>query len=231
MPSKSGNCSLIDQGGAHIICPHRFYENNYRILRDVKNFVWGNIQSNVYKELRLKSRSSDFGSLDWLITKTSGEGFIGVEIQSNATTGTGGVGRAIMDLLNGSPGRGYGVGANSLDTVKRFMTQFIFKGQLFDGWKMPYAAVIQDRLWDVMVKKFRIRSREVTSYGGETFLFFIYALEGDETSYSLRKTEVRSGRWIDFLFAYAVDPNLLLTRADVDPLIEAKTRKPPILTL
>ena len=234
MPNQSGNCSIIDQKGTHIICPRRFYEDNYRILHEVRDFIWGDSPALVYQELKLKGPSVGygFGSLDWLIIrKGSINDFIGVEFQSNATTGTGGVGRAIRDLLEGSPGRGYGVGANSLDTIKRFMTQFIFKGQLFDDWKMPYVAVIQDRLWKVMENKFRIRSRAVTKYGGETFMFFIYALERDGTAYSLRRIAVRSGRWIDFLFAYAVDTELLPLREDMERLIEAKAKKQPILTL
>lgn len=234
LPDRSGNCSLIDQEGTHIICPHRFYDDGYRILREVKDFVWGDAPAYVHKELKLRGKAADFGfgSLDWLITRRdSGSDFIGVEIQSNATTGTGGVRRAIEHLLDNKPGSGYGVGVNSLDTVKRFMTQFIFKGQIFDDWKMPYVAVIQDRLWDVMVKKFRIRSRAVTTYGGETFLFFIYALEEDGAAYTLRRTAIRSGRWIDFLLAYAVDTELLLARNDVVRRIETKTKEPPILTL
>ena len=234
LPARSGNCSLIDQEGAHVICPHRFYEDSYRILREVKDFVWSDRPAYVHKELKLSEQGADFGfgSLDWLITQRGGgDDFIGVEIQSNATTGTGGVGRAIKNLLADKPGKGYGVGANSLDTVKRFMTQFIFKGQLFDDWKMPYVAVIQDRLWNVMSNKFRIKSRAVTEYGNETFLFFIYTLERNGAAYKLRRTDVRSGRWIDFLFAYAVDTKLLLTRDDVRQRIEMKVKKPPTLTL
>lgn len=231
---RTGNCSLQAKETTHVICPHRFYEDNYRILREVRDFVWGDDTSaHVHKELKLKGKAADFGfgSLDWLITRKDGGGdFIGVEIQSDATNATGGIERAIKDLGKGRPGSGYGVGANSSDTVKRFMTQFIFKGQLFDDWKMPYVAVIQDQLWDVMVSKFRIRSRAVTEYGSETFLFFIYALELDGTAYTLRRTAIRSGRWIDFLFAYAVDAELLLTRDDVEHRIETKTKEPPVLT-
>ena len=233
LPAKSGNCSLVDQKGSHIICPHRFYDDGYRILREVKDFVWGDTPAHMHKEMKLRGKVADFGfgSLDWLITRRDGRsGFIGVEIQSNATTGTGGVGRAIRHLLENNPGRGYGVGINSLDTVKRFMTQFIFKGQLFDKWKMPYVAIMQDRLWDVMSKKFRIRSHTTTEYCGETFLFFIYALEWNGRAYTLQRTAIRSGRWIDFLFAYAVDTDLLPTRNDVERDIKIKTGEPPVLT-
>lgn len=231
---RTGNCSLKAKEDIHIICPHRFYEDNYRILREVRDFIWGDMSAYVHKELKLKGKAADFGfgSLDWLITKKDGgKDFIGVEIQSDATNATGGIGRAINDLLDGNPRRGYGVGPNSSDTVKRFMTQFIFKGQLFDDWKMPYVAVIQKPLWDAMIGKFRIKHRTTTEYGGETFLFFIYDLERDGSTYTLRRTAIESGRWIDFLFAYAVDTSLLLTRGEVDRLIETKMSGPPVLTL
>ena len=230
---RTGNCSIHAKENTHIICPHRFYEDNYRILREVRDFVWGDTPAHVHKELKLKGKGADFGfgSLDWLIIRSDGgSDFIGVEIQSDATNATGGIGRAIKDLMEGKPGSGYGVGANSSDTVKRFMTQFIFKGQLFDDWKMPYVAVIQKPLWDAMVGKFRIKHRTTTEYRGETFLFFIYDLEQDGSTYTLRRTTIESGRWIDFLFAYAVDTSLLLTRGDVDRLVETKMKGPPVLT-
>lgn len=236
LPRRSGNCSLKDNDGRHIICPHRFYEDNYRVLREVRDFVWGeDVPACVYKEMKLTAKvpraSFGFGSLDWIMTKQGTEtDFIGIEIQSNATTGTGGVGQAIKDLLAGTPKDRYGVGANSLDAVKRFMTQFIFKGQLFDDWKMPYVVVIQDRLWDEMSKKFRIRTRTVDRYDGEIFLFFIYDLAQDGGHYTLRRTSVKSSRWIDFLFAYAVDANMLLSRADSRRLIESKAKELPALT-
>lgn len=240
LPTRSGNCSLVDDGGAHIICPHRFYEDNHRVLREVKDFIWGSeLPAKVYKEIKLgyseKFTDSDkfgFGTLDWLLINDKDKGdFIGVEIQSNATTGTGGIGRAINDLMVGRPGEGYGVGTNTFDTVKRFMTQFIFKGQLFDNWKMPFVAVIQDRLWNSMVSKFRIRTHRVDNYSNQTFLFFIYTMEVRNGSYALCLADVQAGRWIDFLLAYAVDPELLIGIDYMQRIINNRIKKPPELTL
>ncbi len=234
---RSGNCSLFIKDMGHIICPYRFYEDNYKVLKDVKNFVWGNDTSALaHDELKLtmggKNEGHNFGSLDWLITKNDNSGdFIGVEIQANSTTGTGAVTEAIKDLNTNKIKENYTVALNSLDTIKKFMTQFIFKGQLFDDWKMPYVAIIQDHLWDQLMSRFRIRAREVTEYHAETFMFFVYKFERTTDRYQLVLDKVMSTRWIDFLFAYSVDPDNLISYESVIELINKKTSKVEGLTL
>ena len=109
-----------------------------------------------------------------------------------------------------------------------------FKGQLFDDWKRPYCAVIQDELWDKFIKKFRIRYKEIKLFTTETFLFFVYSLEFDSSTnrYKLGNPKIYSTRWIDLLFSFSVESDLLIDLDDIRKRIENKiSRNSPIITL
>jgi hypothetical protein len=55
---RYGNCSAQAGDAKRIICPRRFYAGNYRILKDIKEFIWqDNITVNCYDELKIKSRT------------------------------------------------------------------------------------------------------------------------------------------------------------------------------
>ena len=192
----TGNCSLEAGGTGHVICPHRFYYENFNILKEIKEFIWGpDVSAEAYDETKLNKKSVEqdfkFGNLDWLLVRTDGDRrFIGVEVQANNTSNTGSVQDAIRDLVDGTIRDNYSVSTNTLDSVKKFTTQFIFKGQLFDDWKMPYVAVLQDTLWTYLTDKFKIRSRRIDKFSDQTFLFFIYRLQKalmDGTPWSVLK--------------------------------------------
>lgn len=181
---KYGNCSAKVGHYKRIICPRRFYENNFKILKDIKNFIWQNGDTvDCYDELGVNIRTAEgdsfhYGNLDWiLVNQEKTSDFCGVEIQTDSTTGTGQFKTGIDDLLSGKLSESYAFGLNTLASFKGFLPQFIFKGQLFDDWKRPYCAVIQDELWDKFIKKFRIRYKEIKRFTTETFLFFVYSLE------------------------------------------------------
>lgn len=235
--AKSGNCTLAKGDENHIICPHRFYEDNFRILDEVSRFVWNHpfIDTERYDELKLSKKTDDdefaFGTLDWLLVHPDKKKFCGIEVQANNTTGTGGISDSILAMLNGAPDFYCKASTNTLDSIKKFVTQFIFKGQLFDDWKMPYVAIIQDTLWASLTEKFKIRSRRIEKYNDETFLFFTYKLVKQKGKYVLKKDQIRSGRWIDFLISYSVDTEILLTREDMYSLIAEKRKRPRRFTV
>lgn len=238
---RYGNCSAQAGDAKRIICPRRFYEGNYRILKDIKEFIWqDNITVNCYDELKIKSRtidneSFDYGSLDWiLVNRNNNSDFCGVEIQTDATTGTGEFKRGIEEFLNNNLADSYQFGLNTLASFKGFLPQFIFKGQLFDDWKRPYCAVMQDELWVKFKEKFRIRYREISSYTTETFLFFVYSLEFDTQNnrYKIGNYKVYASRWIDLLFSFSVESKLLLDLNDIKSHIERKIeRYSPIISI
>ena len=134
--------------------------------------------------------------------------------------------KAIDDLKEGRPLRDdYRFGFNTLDTFKTFLTQMIFKGQIFDSLKMPYVAILQDEVWETFTKKFRVRSARIQEYNNETFLFFIYKFVEHGGTYRLERDCVRTLRWVEFLFAYAVDPCLLLNMRQMRAIIDRKKKK------
>ena len=151
--------------------------------------------------------------------------FIGVEVQSDSSTSSGGILEAIEDLKSGHPLKeDYKFGFNTLDTFKTFLTQMIFKGQIFDSLKIPYVVILQDEVWEIFTKKFRVRSAEIHEYNNETFLFFIYKFVERDGTYKLENDCIRTLRWVEFLFAYAVDPNLLLNMTQMQAIIDKKMK-------
>jgi len=239
---KYGNCTVKVGQSKRIICPRRFYEDNFRILRDIKNFIFPNINSpiNCYDEIRISKETTDrdrftYGNLDWiLINSNNPNDFCGVEIQTDATTGTGKIKEGIEDLLNGTLRSHYNFGLNTLASFKGFLPQFIFKGQLFDDWKKPYCAIIQDELWEKFKNKFRIRHKEITSYSTETFLFFVYFLEysDDDNRYHIGQYKIFASRWIDLLFSFSVESELLINLSEIqDIIIRRINSRPSTITL
>jgi len=237
---RYGNCSAKAGDNKRIICPRRFYENNYEILKDIKDFIWKNGDTiDCYDELGINKKTSDgdsfhFGNLDWiLVNRTNKNDFCGIEIQTDSTTGTGQFKTGIEDLLKDELKDNYRFGLNTLASFKGFLPQFIFKGQLFDDWKQPYCAVMQDELWEKFVKKFRIRFKEITTFTTETFLFFVYNLVFDQTlsKYKIGKPKIYATRWIDLLFSFSVESELLLDLNDIKTRIENKiNRNNPVVT-
>ena len=231
-PNKTGSCSLQRGNTTRIICPHRFYEEDYHVLSDVRDFIWGpDATARAYKEIGLSSATADgrftFGNLDWVITNGSDSSkFIGVEVQADGSTSSGGILEAIEDLKAGRPLRDdYKFGFNTLDTFKTFLTQMIFKGQIFDGLKMPYVAILQDEVWDMFNRKFRVRSAKIQEYSNETFLFFTYRFVERNGAYRLERDCVRTLRWVELLFAYAVDPALLVDMKRMRSIIDVRMDK------
>ncbi len=237
---RYGNCSAKVGEYKRIICPRRFYENHFQILKDIKEFIWKpGTEVDCYDELGIQIKTDDgdsfhYGNLDWLLINHQNQNdFCGIEIQTDATTGTGAFRTGISDLQNDSLKNNYGFGLNTLASFKGFLPQFIFKGQLFDDWKKPYCAVIQDELWNKFIRKFRIRYKEISTYSTETFLFFVYKLELNEqgSAYVIKKDRIFSSRWIDLLFSFSVENELLINLAGIRERIDRKiSNNQPVIT-
>jgi len=238
---RYGNCSAQVGTQKRIICPRRFYEYNFKVLKDIKRFIWGAHPSvKCYDELGVQITTAEgdkfhYGNLDWILVRDIDKNdFCGIEIQTDATTGTGAFKTAIADLAKGQLEQSYSFGLNTLASFKGFLPQFIFKGQLFDDWKRPYCAVIQDELWLKFIKKFRVRFREISSYKTETFIFFVYSLllNPSNNKYYLSPPKIYSMRWIDLLFSFSVESDLLIDLAGIKNRIQQKIlAKSPIITI
>jgi len=238
--NKYGNCSVRTGDQQRIICPRRFYENDYRVIKDIKEFVWGNNEAiDCYAEFRLEKQVENdrfhYGNLDWLlVNQNDPTDFCAIEVQTDCTTGTGGIAQGINDLLSNNLRSNYNFGLNTLASFKGFLPQFIFKGQLFDDWKKPYIAVMQDELWAKFISKFRIRFGEITEYSTETFVFFIYSLKYDEARnvYFLGDLKMYSSRWIDLLLSFSVESQLLIGyNLMCEKIAQRKSTTNPVLTI
>lgn len=240
-PIRYGSCIAKVGTNKRIICPRRFYQGNYKVLRDIRDFIWGDKPAKAYDEVGFQKETQEgdkfyYGNMDWIIVPqgdNKDSEFIGVEIQADSTTGTGKFKEGIDDLLSNSLQEHYAFGLNTLASFKGFLPQFIFKGQLFDDWKKPYVAVIQDELWNAFKSKFRIRYREITDYSTETFLFFVYKIELNSITnrYEIQLSNIYTSRWIDFLFAFAVENELLINYDEALSKIRRKiSRSHPKIT-
>lgn len=155
--APSGGCSIKPVTSAPVIvCPIRLYANDYRILQEVSDSVFGkgmSLRSAVPAsghaktgksvavfgrgwggELRLPARGGHGGYfIDWILAKLDHNGslndFVAVEVQSIDTTGSY---RTERDTyLRGNTFSGVSsVGLNWENVYKRILPQLIYKGHV-----------------------------------------------------------------------------------------------------
>jgi len=151
-----GVCTVLYNRRPIIICPQRFYYNNYHLLKTVGEDFLGS-SPELIPEVTIKG----FGNVDWIAYVKREDGdidFVGIEIQADSTTSTGKLVKAFSDFLKMGrfAQRSYNFGMNTYNTVKLSYTQLLNKGQIFQEWKVPYIWIIQDVLFDYILDKFNL---------------------------------------------------------------------------
>lgn len=205
----TGACVASHLGKPHIICPNRFYENDFSILWDALRLSLGhNIKAVLVPEIDLKKKGmrKKIGRLDWSGVKLGSNGeidnFIGIEVVSNQTTGK------LTDALAEFSRAGrfsktkYNFSLNTYMQVKTFFTQCLTKGHLFDEWSKKYVWIMQDFLYEDWVTRFNLQLKKGVNNGN--FIFFVCSLifNDKEGKYQLKLKEVYSATYKQLLEAY-----------------------------
>ena len=162
-----GVCSAEHNGRVHAICPHRFEEHGSiegvsRVLEDIALHYFGNFNNTVvFSEIRLPN----VGNIDYVLVrhkpmKSEVEDFVSVEFQADSTTSTGGLVQGIRDFFQGHDlqDQSYKFGMNTYDSIKRFLTQLMNKGIVYETWDTKCYWVIQEYIYTNLVSRYGFKT-------------------------------------------------------------------------
>lgn len=177
------------------ICPKRLLQDK-TIFINVANHVFGGIDNVLlFSEVRLKR----IGTFDFVLVKHKPisneiEDFCVVEYQTDSTTGTGKLVKAIEDYITGEDitKESYAFGMNTYNTIKLAFVQMLNKGQVFEVWNKKIIWVVQGYVYKNMVDRFRLQDMKYNEE--DAILFFIYDIDysSNPNNYQLTLEEVKS---------------------------------------
>lgn len=202
-----GVCSVNYSEAKPIICPHRFLQNN-KVFKDISKEVFGTTNNVLlFSEVYL----SNVGSFDFVLVKHKPisdkiDDFCIVEFQSDSTTGTGELVKALNDFMKGLDvlENKYKFGMNTYNTIKLSYIQMLIKGQVMEKWNKNIVWVMQKFVYDNMVKRFKLidldyKQQEYTKY-------FIYDLKPNKGIYNLQLVDKTSTTVSNLLRAFTHQP-------------------------
>jgi hypothetical protein len=207
----TGSCTVSHLGKPHIICPQRFYEDDFCALWEAIRLAFGSgIEAVLVPEVNLRKEGrKKFGRVDWIGIKLGSDekidDFIGIEVMANQTTSTGELTDALKEFnKTGKFSKThYGYGLNTYMQIKTFFTQCLAKGRIFNKWSKKYVWIMQDVLFEDWTTRFNLKLKEGTD--GGNFIFMVQALSYDEKigRYRLKQEKIYSTTYEQLLEAYA----------------------------
>jgi hypothetical protein len=150
-----GACAVGYGGKAVLICPHRFIANE-RIFHDALSLLKPG--DTTTRLVFVPEISIPGGSIDYFLVALAAEqeviDFVGLEIQTLDTTGTGGIWSARQDLLQGVFAEHYAYGMNWKMTAKTILIQLHHKASAFEAIGKRLALVLQAEFFDYLRRQF-----------------------------------------------------------------------------
>jgi len=202
-----GVCSVNHSKTKPIICPHRFLENNI-VFQDASKAVFGTTNNVLlFSEVNL----SNVGSFDFVLVKhkpisSKIDDFCIVEFQSDSTTGTGELVRALKDFMKGIDvlENKYKFGMNTYNTIKLSYIQMLIKGQVMEKWNKNIIWIMQKFVYDNMVKRFKLIDLDYKQQ--DNTKYFIYDLKPNKGIYNLKLIDKTSTTVSNLLRAFTHQP-------------------------
>ena len=189
----SGHCTVSHLGNPHVICPQRFYEDNFRLLKEARNLLLGS--EGTFKLLHEVGLPENRGRVDWIILKLqdfgSIEDFIGLEIQADQTTYTGKLTQALVEYQEkGTFSKNYyGYGLNTKNQIKTsLLSQNFDEAPLFESWNKKLVWILQDIMFDNFTERYNYNFKQNDL--SNSIVFLAYKLEfSDKTKrYHFKQT-------------------------------------------
>lgn len=150
-----GACTVGYSGNAMMICPHRFIADNV-IFRDAIPLLTKKGPGS--RLVFVPEISVPGGSIDYFVVALSATqqvlDFVGLEIQTMDTTGTGGIWEARQDLLRGWAGERYSYGMNWKMTAKTILIQLHHKASAFETIGKHLVIAIQTEFFNYLRNQF-----------------------------------------------------------------------------
>jgi hypothetical protein len=193
-----GVCSVLHVGKPHVICPERIADAE--ILDWIAQKVLGK-QTGYYllKEVSL----GRIGKLDFVVVEMENDSiskFFGIERVALDTTNTGQIVNAVDDFFKGEMKESYNYGINWKNVIKRTIPQIIAKGDVFEAWNAYIVWIVQDVLYDYLVKNYGLHLQDGFPEKPSTVLF-IRSLSYDTKSMTYvfdPSPSVKSGSFANF---------------------------------
>ncbi len=207
VPYPMGICSANHTIAKAIICPHRFLESK-TVFTDICHTMFGDTNNVLlFSEVRLEN----VGSFDFVLVKhhpisNKMADFCIVELQSDSTTGTGGLVEAMQDFMANKDitEQRYKFGLNTYNTIKLSYTQMLIKGQVMEKWGKQIFWVMQKYVFDNMVERFRLNSMD---YNPQTSTqYILYDLFPQPDIFELKLVDKKSSTIANLLKAFTHQP-------------------------
>jgi hypothetical protein len=144
-----GACIVGYQGNPLIVCPKRFLENHRIFLDSIELLSVRRAQFFIVPEVTMPG-----GSIDYFLVALRGDkvvDYLGVEIQSLDTTGSGGIWSAREDLYGGYLEEQYQYGMNWKMSAKTILIQMHHKAESFEMLGKKLVLVLQQPFYDYEV--------------------------------------------------------------------------------
>ena len=154
-PSRSiGSCTVGYQEGPLVICPYRFLQNN-QIFLDAVRLLKPKLEYYIVPEITMPGGNIDY----FLVGQKDGEilDFLGIEIQSLDTTGSGGIWKARQDLTRGQLQASYAYEINWKMSAKTILIQMHHKSGAFEALDKKLLLIVQKSFFDYMSREFRTK--------------------------------------------------------------------------
>lgn len=194
-----GVCSVQHDSSVYSICPSRFEESGTLeqtalVLEDATLHYFGTLNNVIpFPEVRLPK----VGSIDYVLVRhrpmrAEVEDFVTVEFQSDQTSGTGALVRAMSEFMDGQDiaSRSYRFGMNTYDTIKRSVTQLFNKGLVYEAWGVKSYWVMQEYIYDNLATRYGLKESGYDP--DDATRFALYNLEPMEDRLTLKRKRIVS---------------------------------------
>jgi len=195
-----------------IIDPIRFLQDGV-IFRDIAIKFWGSDENTVHlPEIKLKK----IGSFDFILVKTKEssqevDDFLFLEIQSDSTTGTGGLVQNLDDLYSKGAQHlrtSYPFGMNTYNTIKLSFVQMLLKGLVAEKWNKKIAWVMQDSVFINMLDRFDLPTNGFDPKKSTHYFTYNLVRDSEDDFFNLKLDFVRSYSVEELRKAFASERSL-----------------------
>jgi len=177
------------------ICPKRLLQDKIIFINAAKHVFGDTDNVLLFSEVKLKR----IGTFDFVLVKHKPisdeiEDFCVVEFQTDSTTGTGKLVRAIEDYIQDKDitKNSYAFGMNTYNTIKLSFIQMLNKGQVFEVWNKKIIWAVQKYVYKNMVDRFGLQGMRLNKNNAN--LFFIYDIDyhSNPDKYQLTVEDIKS---------------------------------------
>jgi len=161
------------------VCPKRFYQVDW--LKAVVENCWP-FEPPTNPVVATEVKMTGFGNVDFVIADQDEEGqignFLSVELQAVDITGSAFPAYEALRAGQSLPKKPT-YGFNWDNVYKRYITQLVRKGYFHHHWGSKIVAVIQDQVYDYVIKKADFMRSTDVSNSNVNIIFMTYSFEAD----------------------------------------------------